>query len=74
MNIEGQVVHVPLSGGFWGIEGNDGRKYRPVKGLAPDFQVAGLVVKAAVEPVQTFSIFMWGTDVELLSIERISNS
>lgn len=70
MKIKGTMTHVPLSGGFWGIEADNGRRYRPVNPVSEEFCVAGLAISATVEPVQTFSIFMWGTDVELLSIQK----
>ncbi len=71
MKIKGIVTHVPLSGGFWGIEADNGRKFRPVKPLEPAFQVQGIRVSAEVEPSTGFSIFMWGTDVEVLTIRKI---
>jgi hypothetical protein len=71
MKIKGTVTHVPLSGGFWAILGDNGRRYRPVDPLPEDFCQEGYRIFANVEPVQTFSIFMWGTDVELKSIEKL---
>ena len=73
MKIKGIVTHVPLSGGFWGIEADNGRKFRPVAPLDAQFQVEGLQVSAVVEPSHAFSIFMWGTDVEVLSIHEIKS-
>ena len=70
MKIKGIITHVPLSGGFWGIEADNGRKYRPVSPLEAQFQVEGLHVSAVVEPSPAFSIFMWGTDVEVKSIRK----
>lgn len=70
MKIKGIITHVPLSGGFWGIEAEGGRKFRPVQPLDPGFQVQGLAVEAEVEPSGGFSIFMWGTDVVVKSISK----
>jgi hypothetical protein len=71
MKIKGTITHVPLSGGFWGITADNGQKFRPVHALAQEFQQEGLTVEAIVEPAQVFSIFMWGTDVEITSIQKI---
>jgi hypothetical protein len=71
MKIKGTITHVPLSGGFWGIEADNGRKYRPVKPLDEEFQQQGLHIAATVEASPGFSIFMWGTDVEVKSIRKI---
>jgi hypothetical protein len=72
MKIKGIITHVPLSGGFWGIEADNGGKFRPLKALQPEFCQQGLQVEAVVEPAQGFSIFMWGTDVEVKSIQKIN--
>jgi hypothetical protein len=71
MKIKGTITHVPLSGGFWGIEADNGRRFRPVKPLEAAFQEQGLQITAEVEPSEGFSIFMWGTDVEVKSIHKI---
>lgn len=73
MKIKGIITYVPLSGGFWGIEAEGGRKYRPVNALDPAFQQKGLHVEAKVKPSEGFSIFMWGTDVEVLTIREIKS-
>lgn len=70
MKIKGTITHVPLSGGFWGIEAENGKRFRPVNGLSEEFQQAGLHVEATVKPVDVFSIYMWGTDVEVKSIKK----
>jgi hypothetical protein len=70
MKIKGIITHVPLSGGFWGIEADNGRKYRPVQPLEADFQTVGLHIEAEVAPSSGFSIFMWGTDVEVISMRK----
>lgn len=71
MKITGTMMHVPLSGGFWGIKADNGKQYRPVKPLPEEFRQAGLRVRATVEPAQVMSIFMWGTDVDVKSIEKV---
>ena len=73
MKIKGIITYVPLSGGFWGIEADGGRKFRPVNALDPKFQQQGLPIEAKVKESHGFSIFMWGTDVEVLSIQEIKS-
>lgn len=71
--ISGAVSFQDIEGGFWGIIGNDGQKYRPVKGIPKVFQKEGLSVTAEITPFEGFSIFMWGKDVYLINI-RAGNS
>ena len=68
MKIIGTVTFEDISGGFWGIIGDNGRKFRPVKGLAEGFQQVGLRVKVEAELADGFSIFMWGTEIEVRHI------
>ena len=70
MHIQGTITYETLSGGFWGIISDEGRRFRPIDGIPEEFQHSGLKVKAEVEPADTFSIFMWGTEVKLIRIER----
>ena len=70
MQITGKVTYVDLSGGFWGIEGEDGQQYNPMDSLPKSYQESGLRVKAEVRPVQAFSIFMWGRNVNIQKIEK----
>ncbi len=71
MQITGKVTYVDLSGGFWGIEGDDGQQYNPLGSLPKSFQEKGLRIKANISPAQSFSIFMWGRNVAIKNIERI---
>jgi hypothetical protein len=71
MKIKGTITHVPLSGGFWGIEADNGQRLRPIGALDAKFHHAGMAVEAEVQPAQGFSIFMWGTDVEVIHIHAI---
>lgn len=70
MNITGKVVYVNVSGGTWGIEGDDGEKYLPVEGLPAHFQKEGIRIKATVHPSPSFTIFMWGKNVMVKNITR----
>ena len=71
MQIQGTIRYIDLSGGFWGIEGDNGQKYAPVSDLPGTFQKEGLRVKAQVSPAQVFSIMMWGQHVEVNKLEKI---
>lgn len=71
MHITGKITYVDLSGGFWGIVGDDGQKYFPSDGIPQTLQKEGLRVKASYTPSQGFSIFMWGKQVDIKQIERI---
>ncbi len=71
MEFNGIVTYVAVSGGFWGILAENGRKFRPVSELPEAFQAEGLPVHAIVQAVDVFSIYMWGTDVEVLEISRL---
>lgn len=71
MQITGTITFVDLSGGFWGINGSDGQKYAPATPLNASYHSEGLKVKATVKPVQSFGIFMWGQNVEVLQIEKV---
>lgn len=71
MQITGTVVHVDLSGGFWGIEGDNGEKYQPTSSLPDKFRQEGLKVKAEIKPSDSFTIFMWGKSVDVKRIEKL---
>lgn len=68
MTIQGTVVYNDFEGGFWGIVGDDGTKYRPVDGLPDAVKTDGLRVEATVEPTNTLSFAMWGRSVRLKDI------
>jgi hypothetical protein len=71
MEITGKVVFVDLSGGFWGIEAEDGRQYCPVNGIPSRFRKKGLQVSASISPAQSTGIFMWGEYVNLKDISKL---
>lgn len=68
MQIKGTVVYQNISGGFWGLLGDDGRKYAPVE-LPAAFRKDGLRVLVQAEPAKVMSVAMWGMDVEVKHIE-----
>ncbi|OQW93313.1 MAG: hypothetical protein BWK79_11810 [Beggiatoa sp. IS2] len=64
----GQVVHVPVEGGFYGIESQEGDKYLPLN-LPEMFRKDALQVQVTAEKATgTFGIQMWGQYVRLLNI------
>ena len=71
MKITGTIVHQDLEGGFWGIEGDDGQKYKPVDALPDAVQTDGLRVEAEVEPANVLSFAMWGRNVHVHAINPL---
>ncbi len=71
MEIKGTVRYIDLSGGFWGIEADNGQKYAPTKDLPSHLCKDGVRIKAMVAPAQVFSIMMWGEPVDVQSIDKI---
>ncbi|WP_045113080.1 hypothetical protein [Microscilla marina] len=72
MTINGKVVFQHLGPGFWGIIGNDDKKWRPTN-MPKALQVEGLKVTIeAEESAQQMSVFMWGTGIEIKSYEVVS--
>lgn len=67
----GTVTYVDLEGGFYGIVTDDGRNYLPGN-LSEEYRTDGLRVQFSAD-VQgdVTGIQMWGTPVEIRSIERI---
>lgn len=71
LEIRGEIVHVGLEGGFWGIVGEDGRRYSPGR-LPPEFQQPGLRVSVTARAERArVSFRMWGTPI---TIERIEHA
>jgi hypothetical protein len=67
----GIINHINLEGGFYGLIADDGQKYLP-KELTREFKVDGLRVRFQVKILTgVATIYMWGTPVEVLSIERL---
>jgi L-ascorbate metabolism protein UlaG (beta-lactamase superfamily) len=67
--LTGQIKHITIEGGFYGIIGDDGQKYDPVN-LANEFKKDGLRVRFAVKEKEGVAGFhMWGKIVEIVSIE-----
>lgn len=68
----GTVVYNGLEGGFYGIVGDSGSRFDPI-GLAPEFQKAGLRVRFQARAHDDMASFhMWGTMIEIESIEVVA--
>lgn len=69
--LTGEVAYIASEGGFYGIIGDDGRRYQP-SNLPRNFRKAGLpVVFTFVERTGTFSTLMWGTIIDIKSINNV---
>lgn len=67
----GTVQFVELEGGFYGIVADDGQRYDPTN-LDETFEEDGLRVRfRAREREDLMSVRMWGTIIEIMSIERL---
>jgi putative hemolysin len=67
----GTITYVDLEGGFYGIVADDGMQYLPAN-LPEEYRTDGLRVAFSADPADDGAgIQMWGTPVEIRSIERI---
>jgi hypothetical protein len=67
----GTVVFLSFEGGFYGIKGDDGKNYDPTN-LPQELQKEGTRVRfEAKELTGRASVHMWGTIVELVTIQKI---
>jgi hypothetical protein len=65
MTITGTVQKQNLGVGFWGIIGNDGEKWRPIK-MPKALQKEGIKVEVEAELAnEMVSIFMWGKAIQI---------
>jgi hypothetical protein len=72
LNLIATVHFMPLSKGFWGFIDDSGRKWRPPF-LPNELQKEGLKVRISITPLpDAFSIYMWGTEIDLLSYSIIT--
>ena len=66
--IVGTVVHKAIEGGFYAIDGDNGRKYDPIN-LPESFKKDGLRVKVtARRRTDAMSFHMYGAIIEILNI------
>ncbi|MFT6963443.1 MAG: hypothetical protein ACJAWV_003180 [Flammeovirgaceae bacterium] len=64
--IKGKVKYQEVGTGFWGIIGNDGKKWKPIS-LPEELQKENLEVKIEAKEVKNaVSIFMWGKTIEIM--------
>ncbi|MCB0555282.1 MAG: hypothetical protein KDD02_17175 [Phaeodactylibacter sp.] len=71
IKIKGKVVYQKLGTGFWGIIGEDGREWRPVK-MPEQLKYEGKTIEVeAAEVDEEASIFMWGTPVRITSFQTL---
>ena len=71
IRFDGSVAHLPLEGGAWVIEGDDGTTYEPL-GLGEDYREEGLRVRVWAEPRDDMrSVLMVGPIIEIRRIERL---
>jgi len=69
--IKGKVVYKDISTGFWGIEDEDGNKWRPVD-MPEEMQREGHTFELTIEPLEVeMSIFMWGDPVNIIEYNAI---
>ena len=72
ISIIGKSRFIGLEGGFWAIEGDDGRKYTPInmpeqlKCEGATVKIRGQILKGAV------SLSMWGEAIRIISFETLS--
>ena len=70
IQIEGSIKHFSYQGGFYGIEGDDGKTYKPVD-MTSNFKVEGVRVKVTAKPIEKeFLLPGWGIPIKILKIER----
>jgi methionine-rich copper-binding protein CopC len=66
----GIVEYLGIEGGFWGVIGDDGEHY-DLGNMPEKFKKQGLRIKFCGKPINAASIRMWGTMVNVSSIEEI---
>lgn len=67
-DIQGTVVYKNIEGGFFAIEGDDGRKFDPIN-LPESFRKDGLKVKVSARlKKEAVSFHMYGTIIEVVNI------
>lgn len=70
MRITGTLVFNAIEGGFWGVLGDDGKKYRPTS-LPEPHRVAGQRVVIECERSSEVSFHMWGVAIDIEAIDLV---
>ncbi len=69
--IPGTIRFINAEGGFWGILGNDGKRYDPIH-LPLELRRPGLRVELTIRILEGhIGLRMWGTLVEILDYKII---
>ena len=67
----GTIRYIDLEGGFYGIVGDDGKKYLPID-LDQQYKTDGLKIRFRFKArSDVMTITMWGIPVEVLVIDKI---
>lgn len=71
ISTKGTIKFLNIEGGFYGIIGEDGTRYKPCK-LIQEFQKDGLRVYFEAKKIRALvSIHMWGINVKIISIKKL---
>ena len=68
MKIKGKVVYQNIGTGIWGIIADNGTQYEPVN-LPEKLKKEGKRVNLTARESDTFSLFMWGSPIEVVSVD-----
>lgn len=68
--IKGRVVYKDLNGGFWGIEGEDGRQYFPIN-MPEQLKIPEARVEITAIESDMESIFMWGDPIKIVAFHTL---
>lgn len=67
--VSATVTYIPQSGGFWGLVGEQGEEWRPIS-MPEQLKYNGKQVQVVLEETEDdFSIYMWGTPVNIVSFQ-----
>ena len=70
LHFDGTVSYKEFEGGFWAIDADDGRKFLPLT-LPETFRQDGLKVTVeANEKPDVVDIYMYGTPIEIVTIDK----
>ena len=74
MKITGIVRYIDLEGGFWGIEGKDGKKYLPVN-MPEQLKTDGAEIEISAGQIKDMmSIAMWGEAIKIKSFHTLKTN
>ncbi|GAB4406788.1 MAG: hypothetical protein OHK0053_33150 [Microscillaceae bacterium] len=72
MTTKGKIAYQSLGPGFWGLIGDDGQHWRPLE-MPAALKKEGLRVEVELEEAESgFSVFMWGTPVQIIHYTILS--